>query len=166
VQSALASKKLREDLYYRLNAFTLQIPPLRERKEEVPLLLKHFMTRVAERYGRPPLPFSPSLLDSCLNHNWPGNVRELENSVERACALSSGPLIQVTDLPSSLSGNGQHTPVNGDGSAKIVPISELEKRTILNTITQLNGDKLLAARLLGIGKTTLYRKLKEYGAEV
>src|SRR5271167_4541512 len=87
VQAALANRKLREDLYYRLNAFTLQIPPLRERKEEVPLLLKHFMTRVAERYGRPPLPFSPTLLESCLKHTWPGNVRELENFVKRYLIL-------------------------------------------------------------------------------
>ena len=99
-----------------------------------------------------------------LAYDWPGNVRELENCLERACALNSGPDIQATDLPGAISGNG-HMTANKSGSAKIVPMSELEKQTILHTIMQLNGDKLLAARLLGIGKTTLYRKLKEYGSQ-
>lgn len=76
--------------------------------------------------------------------------------------MNSGPEIQVADLPSAVTGKNSHDTVDGDGSTKIIPISELERKTILNTITQLNGDKLLAARLLGIGKTTLYRKLKEY----
>lgn len=76
--------------------------------------------------------------------------------------MNSGLEIQVLDLPSAIHGGNGHSPIEGEGSAKIVPISEMEKKTILNTITQLNGDKLLAARLLGIGKTTLYRKLKEY----
>jgi DNA-binding NtrC family response regulator len=100
-----------------------------------------------------------------LAYDWPGNVRELENSLERACALISGPEINLLDLPSVVNGGNGHIPVNGNGSARIIPMSELEKQTILGTIVQLNGDKLLAARLLGIGKTTLYRKLKEYGAE-
>jgi two-component system response regulator HydG len=100
-----------------------------------------------------------------LAYDWPGNVRELENSLERACALTTGPLINVLDLPSSIRGEHPTTTVMGDTSAKIIPMSEVEKQTILNTITQLNGDKLLAARLLGIGKTTLYRKLKEYASQ-
>jgi len=165
LEQAVAQGTFRRDLYFRLNVLNLRIPPLRERRQDIPLLIGYFLDRISRESGQART-LSDAAIKSMLAYDWPGNVRELENSVERACALSSGPLIQVTDLPSSLSGNGQHTPVNGDGSAKIVPISELEKRTILNTITQLNGDKLLAARLLGIGKTTLYRKLKEYGAEV
>jgi two-component system response regulator HydG len=100
-----------------------------------------------------------------LGYDWPGNVRELENCLERACALTSGPAIQVSDLPSAINGSEASLPA-GDGTSKILPMAELEKQTIMNTITQLNGDKLLAARLLGIGKTTLYRKLKEYSMEV
>ena len=76
IPEALATKRLREDLYYRLNAFTLSLPPLRYRKEEIPILLKHSMTRMAERYARPPLPISPNLLKACQNHSWPGNLRE------------------------------------------------------------------------------------------
>ncbi len=82
IPQALATKRLREDLYYRLNAFTLQLPPLRERKEEIPILLKHFMTRMAERYARPQLPLSPALLEACQAHSWPGNLRELNNFLE------------------------------------------------------------------------------------
>jgi DNA-binding NtrC family response regulator len=95
-------------------------------------------------------------------YDWPGNVRELENCLQRACAMNSGPEIQVLDLPNALHGGNGHAPIEAESSSKIIPISEMERKTILNTITQLNGDKLLAARLLGIGKTTLYRKLKEY----
>jgi two-component system response regulator HydG len=121
------------------------------------------MERVARQSGRVRT-LSDAAMKAMLAFDWPGNVRELENCVERACALSSGPLLQMADMPSSITGGNGHTPSNGDTSTKIISMSEVEKKTILNTITQLNGDKLLAARLLGIGKTTLYRKLKEYGS--
>ena len=89
IPEALANKRLREDLYYRLNAFTLQLPPLRERKEEIPILLKHLMTRMAERYARPPLPLSPALLKACHDHIWPGNFRELNNFLKRYLILET-----------------------------------------------------------------------------
>src|SRR5207249_12083353 len=81
IPEALATKRLREDLYYRLNAFTLHLPPLRERKEEIPIVLKHFMSRMSEQYARPPLPLSTALLQACQNHSWPGNLRELSNFI-------------------------------------------------------------------------------------
>src|SRR6202451_2594197 len=87
IPQALATKRLREDLYYRLNAFTLQLPPLRERKEEIPILLKHFMTRMAEQYARPQLPLSPALLEACQRYMWPGNLRELNNFLKRYLIL-------------------------------------------------------------------------------
>src|ERR1700682_2519736 len=87
IAEALATKRLREDLYYRLNAFTLLLPPLRDRKEEIPILLKHSMTRMAERYARSPLPLTPALLEACHNHNWPGNLRELNNFLKRYLIL-------------------------------------------------------------------------------
>jgi len=165
LEHAVAQGTFRRDLYFRLNVLNLRIPPLRERRQDIPLLIGYFVDRISRESGRART-LSDAAIKTMLAYDWPGNVRELENCVERACALSSGPVIQVPDLPSSLSGNNGHVPLNGDGSAKIVPISELEKKTILNTISQLNGDKLLAARLLGIGKTTLYRKLKEYGSQL
>src|SRR4029077_6948703 len=98
-------------------------------------------------------------------HDWPGNVRELENCLERTYAFTSGPLIHITDLPREIARVPNSEPENGDMHRKIIPIAELEKQTILSAIAELNGDKLQAARLLGIGKTTLYRKLKDYALE-
>jgi len=134
-----------------------------ERRQDIPLLAGYFLDRLSRDCGRERL-LSDAALKAMLAYDWPGNVRELENCLERACALNSGPEIQVTDLPGPLSGNG-HIIADKTVSARIVPMSELEKQTILTTIMQLNGDKLLAARLLGIGKTTLYRKLKEYASQ-
>jgi two-component system response regulator HydG len=162
LEQAVAQGTFRRDLYFRLNVLNLRIPPLRERRQDIPLLIGYFLDRITRESGRVRT-LADAAIKAMLAYDWPGNVRELENCVERACALSSGPVIQLPDLPSSLSGSREPVPLNGNGSAKIVPISEVEKNTILNTITQLNGDKLMAARLLGIGKTTLYRKLKEYG---
>ena len=111
---------------------------------------------------------SDDALKAMLAYDWPGNVRELENCLERTYAFTSGPLIHTTDLPREIA--NLPAPEIGPtamatGTAKIIPIAELEKQTILNAITELNGDKLQAARLLGIGKTTLYRKLKDYAAQ-
>jgi two-component system response regulator HydG len=121
--------------------------------------------------------FSDSTLRVMSDYDWPGNVRELENAIERACALSSGPILHMGDLPTQLqnfrllqgpavpSDNEQVERVEGvrNDDGEIVSIAEMEKHAILGTIRQLKGDKLMAAKLLGIGKTTLYRKLKEYG---
>jgi len=106
---------------------------------------------------------SDEALKALMSYDWPGNVRELENSLERACALSSANEIQVRDLPTQIYGAPAELMVMSQPNNGIVPMAELEKQNILNALTQVNGDKMLAARLLGIGKTTLYRKLKEYG---
>ena len=106
-----------------------------------------------------------------MRHDWPGNIRELENCIEHACALSSGPVLELGDMPTQLQQQGldaRRAAVAIDtkpaaGSAEVVTLAEMERQAILGAIRKLDGDKLLAARLLGIGKTTLYRKLKEYG---
>ncbi|MBZ5721540.1 MAG: sigma-54 dependent transcriptional regulator [Acidobacteriia bacterium] len=165
LEQAVAQGTFRRDLYFRLNVLSLRIPPLRERRQDIPLLVGHFMERLSRSTGQERT-ISDDALKAMLAYDWPGNVRELENCLERACAFTTGPVIHLGDLPSPLHGvPGGISPVGIDGTAKIVPMAELEKLTILNTIAQLNGDKLLAARLLGIGKTTLYRKLKEYGSQ-
>src|SRR5437588_6127552 len=105
IPEALATKRLREDLYYRLNAFTLSLPPLRERKEEIPILLKHFMSRMSERYARAPLPLSPALLDACMRHPGPGNLRELNNFLKRYLILGDENLA-VAELQPRHAGNG------------------------------------------------------------
>ncbi len=114
IPEALATKRLREDLYYRLNAFTLHLPPLRERKEEIPILLKQFMSRMAERYARPPLPLSPSLLQACQDHPWPGNLRELNNFLKRYLILGDENLA-VSELQPRNDGTGG---ASGEGSSK------------------------------------------------
>jgi DNA-binding NtrC family response regulator len=163
LELAVAEGTFRKDLYFRLNVVNLRIPPLRERKQDIPLLVGHFMERLRHATA-----VERSLSDEALRlmlaYDWPGNVRELENCLERASTLSSGPVIQVTDLPTEVQ-NASAAPAPGTAGngQRIQSIAELERHAILNAILQTNGDKLEAARGLGIGKTTLYRKLKEYG---
>jgi two-component system response regulator HydG len=167
LEAMVAQGTFRRDLYFRLNVLTLRIPPLRQRKQDIPLLVGHFLERLARSTGVQ-RNISDDALKLMLAYEWPGNVRELENSMERACALTSGPTIHVGDLPTNIQCWREQTQVVTLApevpNMGIVPIAEMEKRAILTAIDQLHGDKLEAARLLGIGKTTLYRKLKEYGA--
>ena len=129
------------------------------------MLAAHFLDRLSRSSGQERT-LSDEAMKAMLSYDWPGNVRELENCLERACALTTGPMIHLGDLSPSVSNlNSSHTLADGNTGSKIIPMAELEKQTILNAIAQLNGDKLMAARLLGIGKTTLYRKLKEYGSQ-
>ena len=132
-------------------------------------MIGHFLERMTRTSGQEKM-LSDEALKAMLAYDWPGNVRELENCLERTYAFTSGPLIHVTDLPREIAKMPGAEPVNGNGNgnghARIIPIAELEKQTILSAIAELNGDKLQAARLLGIGKTTLYRKLKDYAADV
>jgi DNA-binding NtrC family response regulator len=168
--------KFRRDLYFRLNVVSLRIPALRQRKEDIPELVQYFLERVQRDSGVMHT-LSDEVLRVLVAYDWPGNVRELENAIERACAMCSAVVVQVGDLPTQLQAvNAQlvaQAPLEGAervslgvrGPDKIQSIAELEKQAILTTIRQLRGDKLLAAKLLGIGKTTLYRKLKEYGIQ-
>ena len=161
LEQAVGQGLFRRDLYFRLNVLSLRIPPLRERREDISLLAISFLERLSRASGITHM-LSDDTMHALLAYDWPGNVRELENCIERCCAMNSGPVIHMTDLPSSVRGvPGQL----GQGAleGRIAPIADLEKQAILGAIAQLHGDKLTAAKLLGIGKTTLYRKLKEYG---
>jgi DNA-binding NtrC family response regulator len=140
----------------------IAIPPLRERRQDIRLLVARLLEREAER-SRRMYEISDEALAAMISYEWPGNVRELENCVEQCCALNSGPTIHITDLPNSIT-RSQEDSGFVSLESRIAPIADLERRAILGAIEQLNGDKLTAAKLLGIGKTTLYRKLKEYGA--
>jgi two-component system response regulator HydG len=143
---------------------------LRDRREDIPLLAAHFLDHISREHGVK-FTLSDEALHTMMRHDWPGNVRELENSIERACALSSGPVLHLGDLPTLLQQQGLEArrsvaagePVSETGSPQLTTLAEMERQAILGAIRALNGDKLQAARLLGIGKTTLYRKLKEYG---
>jgi DNA-binding NtrC family response regulator len=161
LEQAVMQGAFRRDLYFRLNVLSLRIPALRERRQDIPLLIGHFLDRMTRNSGQEKL-LSDEALKAMLAYDWPGNVRELENCLERTSAFTSGPLIHTTDLPREIGKVPGPDLSPGNGHRKIVPMAELERQTILSAIADLNGDKLQAARLLGIGKTTLYRKLKDY----
>jgi DNA-binding NtrC family response regulator len=133
LELAVAQGTFRRDLYFRLNVLSLKIPALRERRQDIPLLAGRFLDRVSRDAGRECL-LSDAAMKALLAYDWPGNVRELENCLERACALNSGPEIHPTDLPSAMNGGNGHAIIDRNGSAKIIPMSELEKKTILGTI--------------------------------
>ncbi len=163
LERAVTEGTFRRDLFFRLNVLTLRIPPLRERRQDIPLLVAHFLERIGRDAGMEKT-ISDESLQALMHYDWPGNVRELENSLERACALSSAHEIQMRDLPTQIHSAPIDVLEMGQPNSGIVPMAELERQTILRALTQVNGDKMLAARLLKIGKTTLYRKLKEYAS--
>jgi len=164
LEQAVAQGTFRRDLYFRLNVLSLRIPSLRERRQDIPLLAGHFLDCLSRTSGQART-LGDDALKAMLAYDWPDNVRELENCLERACAFTPDSMIHLGDLPPSISRLQEPPAAGGSNRTRIVPMVELEKQTILNTIAQLNGDKLLAARSLGIGKTTLYRKLKEYSSQ-
>ena len=164
LERGVADGTFRRDLYFRLNVLTIRVPPLRERRQDIPLLMAHFLERQGRETGFEKT-ISDDAVKALLNYDYPGNVRELENCLERACALSSSSELQVRDLPTQIYGAPLDLMGTSQPSTGILPIAELEKQTILNALAQVNGDKMMAARLLGIGKTTLYRKLKEYASQ-
>jgi len=164
LEASVARGNFRKDLFYRLNVVSLVLPPLRGRKEDVPALAESFLRRpaVLSATNRPAVPRSlcPKALDCLLAYDWPGNVRELENCLLYAVTLGDSSTIHVKDLPVAVrcpsARNAFFNP------PEVLPLAVIESRTILRTLAEVGGDKLLAAKLLGIGKTTLYRKLKEY----
>src|ERR1700686_3787376 len=161
LETAIRSGTFRQDLYFRLNVVQIKLPPLRDRKSDIPLLVTSFL----EKFSDPQAPvrtISEDAMRRLIAYDWPGNVRELENAIERAVALGSGPILHVGDLPSSLQ---YPTTERAPEKDEILPLEELERRAILRTLRETGGDKLSAARMLGIGKTTLYRKLKQYHME-
>ena len=162
LEAAVRQGHFRQDLFFRLNVVQIKMPPLRERKSDIPILVNSFLEKFCESKGDMRT-IAEDAMARLLAYDWPGNVRELENAIERAVALGSGPLLHVGDLPSNLHyGTGERMPQNDE----LLPLEELERRAILRALQEAGGDKLAAARLLGIGKTTLYRKLKQYETEV
>jgi DNA-binding NtrC family response regulator len=163
--------QFRKDLYYRLNVVNLKLPPLRDRKEDIPPLAAYFLDRISRDNGRQ-FTLSDEALRTMMRYDWPGNVRELEHAVERACTMCSGQVLNLGDLPTQLQDHelearraaaGRGRQAENPAAPAVTTLAEMEKSAILSAIRTLNGDKLKAAKLLGIGKTTLYRKLKEYG---
>jgi len=159
LKQAMERGAFREDLYYRLNVLTVHLPPLRDRAEDIPLLVEHFLRRYCERNGRQMLGITREALDCLLHFHWPGNVRELENVIERAVVLARGDRITVEDRPAWMTG------APGQAQEVRIPvgtsIEEAERRLIEATLRRTGGDKSAAAALLGITRRTIYRKLGE-----
>ncbi len=167
LDAAVSQGTFRRDLYFRLNVLTLRIPPLRDRKQDIPLLLGNFLERI-NKATEIQHNVADDALRLMLHYDWPGNVRELENCIERACTTCSLPTIHLADLPTQVRDcEALAAPAAAaTDPIAITPLEEMEKQAILHAIQLLDGDKLEAARRLGIGKTTLYRKLKEYGTAI
>jgi two-component system response regulator HydG len=166
MESEVVQGRFREDLFYRLNVMPLNVPPLRERQEDIPLLAQHFMKKFAEKNRKTVKGFVPLAMDMLLNYEWPGNVRELENAIERAVILLTGEHITEQQLPLNITEKypelmQPHTPEVKvtDGSR---PLEEIEKEAIMETLKASGGNKAEAARRLGITRKTLHNKLKHY----
>jgi DNA-binding NtrC family response regulator len=174
LQKEVAAGRFREDLFHRLNVVRLTLPPLRERKEDIPLLIERFLSMQNSRYM-----LSHEATEAMMEYDWPGNVRELMNCLERMMSFNSGPLLHFADLPSGVAdftraqmtagfvaavatGVGKNSVAAAGLPLSVVPLQELEKRAIQHALQHTRGDRTTAAQLLGIGRTTLYRKLKEY----
>ncbi|MDP9055315.1 MAG: sigma-54 dependent transcriptional regulator [Acidobacteriota bacterium] len=174
LQQEVAAGRFREDLFHRLNVVRLTLPPLRERKEDIPLLVERFLSQADGRFI-----LSYEATQAIMQYDWPGNIRELMNCLERMMAFNTGPILHFTDLPTgvvtfaragitgfarAVAGTAAQTSTATTFSPEqvVVSLQELEKRAIQNALQHTRGDRTVAAQLLGIGRTTLYRKLKEY----
>lgn len=148
--------KFREDLYYRLNVFTIYVPPLRERRSDIPILANYFIQKFARQMNKPPLKISDEAMEILLNHHWPGNVRELENAIERAMVVGKPPVIKPSDLPFHIEKNFV---------TEADSLEEVEKNHILRVLRKYDWNISKAATALGIDRVTLYNKIKKYGLQ-
>jgi two-component system response regulator HydG len=162
LEAAVRQGTFRQDLYFRLNVVQIRLPPLRERKTDIPALVSSFTEKF--RGANTALrTISDEAMTCLMGYDWPGNVRELANSIERAIALGVGPILRPADLPFSIRHRtNERSPQNDD----VLPLHEVMRHGILRALRATAGDRCAAARMLGIGKTTLYRKLQEYNAEI
>jgi DNA-binding NtrC family response regulator len=155
------AKRFREDLYYRLNVIEMRLPPLRERREDIPLLVDAFLNKFGQARGKDVKGVSETTLALLIDYAWPGNVRELENVIERAVTLSRGDKILPDDLPATIQGSRGERRVLDEAAEKMHPLHEIEKEYIKKILEKMGGNKYQAAQVLGIDRKTLYRKLGE-----
>ena len=155
--------RLREDLFFRLNVITLQLPPLRERRTDIPLLIDHFLKELSSAHGRKIKGVAPEARRRLLQHPWPGNVRELRNCLESMVVVSRTDVLREEDLPSSLLAEGVEPPSGGGYVLEGKSFSEVERDLILANLALVEGNREKCAKVLGMGERTLYRKIKEYG---
>lgn len=163
IAGALRNGTLRQDLYYRLNTFQVEIPPLRERKEDIPALVNTFLERFAQQLGRTVPRLTPEAFQCLLDYAWPGNIRELQNAIEFSVILADGDVVTEKQLPKELTLPVALQNVNGTTNGQVtLNLDDQEKDTILKALAQAHGNKKKAAEILGIHRPTLYSKLKRY----
>ncbi|MBQ7584972.1 MAG: sigma-54-dependent Fis family transcriptional regulator, partial [Desulfovibrionaceae bacterium] len=166
LEEEVAAGRFRQDLYFRLNVIRLDVPPLRERVEDIPLLAGHFLQLFANRNKKEVHGFVPKVLDLLLHYSWPGNVRELENCVERAVILAREPLIKVQDLPGQiLESQASLKPKNTSENLEGLTLDDVERLAIEKTMQATGENKSETARRLGITRATLHSKLKKYALD-
>jgi DNA-binding NtrC family response regulator len=166
LESAVEEGRFREDLYFRINVIQMELPPLRSRGTDVLLLAQHFLQQFAARSGKQVKGISEAVGERLLAYTWPGNVRELRNVIERAVALTRYDKLALEDLPEKIRDwRSSQVFIGGDDPSELVPMEEVERRYILHVVRSVDGNKTLAARVLGMDRKTLYRKLRQYGAE-
>jgi DNA-binding NtrC family response regulator len=168
ISTALAENRLRADLYYRLNTFQIEIPPLRERKEDIPPLVATFLRRFAKELGKPEPEIAPEAFQKLLDYAWPGNVRELQNAMEYAVVLARSNKITVKELPAEvqLPAALQQVERNNKNGGSVQNLDDLERNAIIQALAQCHGNKKKAAQVLGIQRPTLYNKMKRYAIEL
>ena len=162
LEAAYRAGEFRKDLYFRLNVVTVHLPALRERRSDIPMLTHWFLERYANGSGAQ---VTSAAMKCLLQYDWPGNVRELENCIERAVALGDGKIIDVGDLPPAVLSAAPATEmpvISVQPSLSSNDLEDIERATILRVFEQVNGDKVVAGKMLGISRATLYRKLKRY----
>jgi DNA-binding NtrC family response regulator len=157
INSMVANNEFREDLLYRINTIQIDLPPLRERGDDILLIANHYLAKYSDKYGKPSLSFSSSTIEKIVSYSWPGNVRELNHAVERAVILCDGSIITPANLFIQQSVDAKNL---GD---KPIRLEEAEKTVISNSIKRNKGNISAVAKELGVGRQTLYRKIKEYG---
>jgi two-component system response regulator HydG len=153
----------REDLLFRLQVVTIDMPPLRERTGDVPLLIDHFLSELAQRHGRPVRGISPEARAALMRYEWPGNVRELRNALENMVLLSRGKVLQLEDVPETVREGAEHVRKSGGFELAGHSLAEVERALIQSNLELAGGNREKAAKILGMGERTLYRKLKTYG---
>jgi DNA-binding NtrC family response regulator len=162
LEDAVKKGEFREDLYYRISVFPIKLPPLRERKEDIPFIAAHFLTKYAAEEGKEIEDLSPEALELLMAYHWPGNVRELENAIERAVVLATPPEIAAADLPASIRSLGEKKIYESDNKLSNW-IEKLEEEALRQALLECEGNISQTAKKLGIGRATIYRKAKKYG---
>jgi len=160
LEGLVAEGSFREDLYYRLNVVPIRVPPLKERVEDVPVLVAHFLRAFGDRWGKPVPEVTPEALALLCRHAWPGNVRQLQHVVESILVFSKGDPIRIRDLPPAIRGDEQGA--DSDERSAGASLRDLERQAIARTLVATNGNRRKAAEILGIGLKTLYRKIQEF----